>query len=202
MAVSAYSEMRMRLRDAIRDTYSTQWDDTALDVIIYEAVREYSLFSGENIKRYNLYSNEENMIFLPYLFFEPVKVISDGKELPIVSWKKLQKENGCRDFTKVIGNKAEAICFNYHSFGIACVYPKIPAGKKIGELVYRAIYENGIMPENKEAVEAHCLYQLNLLTSKKSTGAYWQKFLDLVNKKARSVNTLRNKRNTRRGVYY
>jgi hypothetical protein len=55
---------------------------------------------------------------------------------------------------------------------------------------------------NPEAIEAHCLYQMNLLTGKSGTGAYYELFRKAVNRERSSQQTMSNRERSRIGVYF
>ena len=84
MPVSSFSKLRNKIRSAIRDTYGLLWDDPALDRIINEAQREYSLLAGSLIGKVDAIATEDGVCACPADFIEPVKFIGvDNMEKPL-----------------------------------------------------------------------------------------------------------------------
>ena len=202
MAVSAFATLRGQLREEIRDDFSLQWTDTALDEIINEAQREWALFTGALVGKIEITANERGTFAAPVDFFEPLRMVTpDNRDVPIVSWRRLNADHG--DFRERTGDTPEAVCFDFDGYGIFRIFPRIPAGKKIGTLFYHRLPRmNTLEADDAGAVAAHSLYQLFRAENKAQAENHYNDFLTRVTGKARSWQTLRNRKNMRHGVYY
>jgi hypothetical protein len=104
MSISGYSGLRERIRKSIRDTYGLLWPDDALDELIAEARREYSYESGVFIAGGAVVqSTSDGVIKAPSDFLCAQKFYDlSGREVPIVSWRRLRQANGW-DFRRITG---------------------------------------------------------------------------------------------------
>lgn len=75
--IASFAPIRQRLRLAIRDGAAVQWSDDALDEIINEAQREYSVLSGALVSATTLVSDGSGVCVLPRDFISPVKLIGE-----------------------------------------------------------------------------------------------------------------------------
>lgn len=202
MAVPAFADLRGKLREEIRDDFSLQWTDTALDEIINEAQREWALFTGSLVGKIEVTANERGTFAAPVDFYEPLRMTTpDNRDVPIVSWRRLNADHW--DFRKRVGDIPEAVCFDFDGYGIFRIFPRIPAGKKIGTIFYHRlpradVWENG----DADAVAAHALYQLFRAENKAQAENHYNDFLNCVTGIARSWQTLRNRKSMRHGAYY
>lgn len=95
MTEASYSEIRINVRRAIRDNYGLLWDDSALDDLINEAQREYSILTGSLIGVYDVVTTQDGICAAPDNFIEPVKFIaSDGFEKPFFPGKTARRLSG------------------------------------------------------------------------------------------------------------
>lgn len=202
MSVQAFSSIRYRIREAIRDTYSLLWDDDGLDELINEAQREYSIYSGALTGEFSVTTNERNIYNAPVDFIEPIKIYdTKGIELGLFSWRYLN--DLYPDFRKITGNFARGACFDFDGIGKYRVFPKLSSGVEVGKVIYRRLsHPDKIETRNTEAIEQHCLFQMFLLTGKGSASNYYNNFLKAVNLEVRSSHTLRNRKPIHLGRFY
>ena len=202
MAVTAYSEIRSRLRNSTRDSFDLQWTDAALDEVIDEAQRECAIFTGALIGRIEVTANERGIYDAPDDFIEPVRfVAADGDDVPVVSWRALAHDYG--DFRHRTGDRPAAVCFDFEGFGMFRSSPKLPAGKKLGTLYYRRLAERGAVEmRDTDAIEAHALFQLFSAEKKEQSGSHYDHFMTIVNREARSSQTTCDRRPVRGGAFY
>lgn len=203
MAVSDFAFLRQELSKIARDTYGAQWSDTALDSIINQAQREYSIFSGKLTGSIvvNSSGRDDDIHIMPDDFIEPLKFIGqDGRDVPVVSWQYLHRLYP--DFRKITGSKVQGVCFDYYSHGQFLIFPRLEQ-QRVGQLFYRRFARDDFWEGcNTEAIKNHCLYQMFFLTSKNAAGQYLNEFYKLVNKEARSNTVLRNRQKSRHGSFY
>ena len=202
MAVTAYSGIRSRLRNAVRDSFDLQWPDAALDEIIDGAQRECAIFTGALIGEIEFTANGRGVYSAPDDFIEPVRfVAADGGDVPVLSWRALAHDYG--DFRHRTGDRPAAVCFDFEGFGQFRVYPMLPAGAKLGTLYYRRLAEAGKLEmHDTDAIEEHALYQLFGAERKEQFSNHYDRFLSLVRREARSNLTTCNRRPVRGGLFY
>ena len=202
MPVLSFSRIRRDVREAIRDTYGLMWDDTALDGIINEAQREYSLLSGSLVGSFEVTATVSGVCECPGDYIEPVKMIGvDGHEKALYSWRYLDEL--FPDFREIPGSELRGIITDFDGFGKIRVFPKLPAGTPAGKLYYKRLAAaDRIETQDVEAIELHCLYQVFLLTGKGSAGIYYKKFIDLVNRESSGRRGLGAKSGIRRGRFF
>ena len=195
-------DMKERLRINFRDQYGIQWSDALLDEILIEAQREYALYSGGLLGRYDVISTDSPVQNLPEDFFQVIAVISpEGKNIPVVSYRYLAENYG--DFRNDRGNNVKAFCFNFESFGRFRIYPAVPAGIHIGTIIYKRLPHDGeYIDGNIDAIESHALYQMYQFTGKAMAKNYWKAFLDHIYSEQRKKLSSGNKKIIRTGVYY
>ena len=203
MSRSGYSSLRERIRKSIRDTYGLLWPDDALDEIIGEARREYSLESGAfTALTTPVMPNSGGVLSAPGDFFCAQKFFDmSEREVPFVSWRRLHQANGY-DFRRITGKYLKAVCFDFDGYGRYRLFPLLPEGEPAGRLLYKRICTEEESTRNPDAIEAHCLYQMNLLTGKSGTAAYYEMFRKAVNRERSSQQTMNNRGRSRIGVYF
>jgi hypothetical protein len=174
------SDLKRKLRNRFRDEYGIQWSDDVLDGILREAQREYALYSGRVTGKFEVLTDERTVYTLPDDFFQVISVTGkDGKVIPVISYRKLIEKYG--DFRKIKGERPEYICFNFDGFGKFRIFPQLPAGTYVGNVLYKRIPENdfaGLV--NKEAIEQHAMFQMYQFTGKKLAQNCFKSFLDMV----------------------
>ena len=202
MPVLSFSRIRREVRKAIRDTHGLLWDDTALDEIINEAQREYSILSGSLIGSFDITATESGVFACPDDFLEPVKVIGiDGQEKSLFSWRYLDELYP--DFRNVPGTELKGLVTDFDGFRKFRVFPKLPAGTQAGKLYYKRLAKaNKIETQNEDAIEQHCLFQVFLYDGKSAAGDYYRKFIDLVNEESTGLRGLKAKSRIRRGRFF
>jgi hypothetical protein len=174
--------LKNRLRRTFRDDYNIQWSDALLDEIIFEAQREYALYSGCLLGKTNIVSQNNPVLDCPDGFIKIVQAFdNDGKVLPVVSFRRLAADYG--DFRKQTGNKAKCLVFDFDDHKKFRIFPQIPAGIKIGVMHYQRLPESvNIEVKNFDAVEAYSLYMMFLMVGKDIATVWYEKFIELVNK--------------------
>lgn len=192
--------MKKRLRKTFRDDYGIQWSDALLDEILYEAQREYTLYSGGLVGRFDIVSTDSPVLSLPEDFFQAIEVLSvDGKDLPIISYRKLAEEHG--DFREDKGELVKYCCFNFDSFGKFRIYPQVPAGTKVGTLYYKRFPVDGEwVCNNSVAIEQYALFMMYQFTGKKMAQNCYTAFLDAIYSEEKLG--FGSKKVVRKGVYY
>lgn len=202
MSVSSFNDIREKVRESIRDTYGLLWDDDGLDELINEAQREYAYFSGLLTGVAAITVNAYNLHAAPIDFIEPIKYLdASGYELPILSWRYLH--NIYPDFRTMTGTAPQGIIFNFDTYGSYRIFPLLPAGTDAGTIIYKKLPTDDVLEtSNIEAIEQHCLYQMFMLTGKKATQNYFAGFSDAVNREARSMQTMRNRKTLRQRRYF
>jgi len=202
MSVTSYNEIRLKVREAIRDTHSLLWDDDGLDGLINEAQREYSLIAGTLTGTFNLLSTDLNIYAAPVDFIEPVRVYdADGLELGIYSWRLLEKQYG--DWRTITGGFAKGICFDFDGHRKYRIFPKLESGVSVGHVVYKRVAaENTIETRNEDAIINHCLFQMFLLAGDSSTENYWTKFISSVQRENGSMQVMKARSRIRSGRYF
>lgn len=196
-------DLKKRLRSVFRDDHKIQWSDSLMDEIIFEAQREYSLYSGELLGTADIVSQENSVINCPDDFIKIVRVVDKfGRDFPVVSYKRLASEYG--DFRKVPGDeRALCLVFDFDSHGRYRIFPKIKPGKYVGKMYYQRLpKENTSEIKNIDAVEAFALYMMFLFTGKDQAQAYYDRFMKLVNKDIASPYRAGNSFSVRSGRFY
>lgn len=181
MQKSITDDLKKKLRKSFGDGYGVQWSDSLLDDILCEAQREYALFSGSLVGRYEIVTAKSPALPLPEDFFQAIQVIDpDGKDIPIVSYRSLAERYG--DFRKRTGGEATAVCFNFDNFGSFRVYPQLPAGTVVGTIVYKRLPNasdwSGI---DTTAILHYALFLMYQFTGKSVAKNHYAAFLDAVN---------------------
>lgn len=202
MPVPSFQQLRNSVRTAIRDTCGLLWDDSALDGIINEAQREYSILSGSITDSIHVFGTENGVFLLPDDFLEPVRFIgSDKLEKPFYSWRYLDQLYP--DFRNITGSGARGIIFDFDNWGNARIFPRIPDKLFAGTLFYKRLAAtNKIETRNLEAVEQHCLYQVFSLTGKEGASRYYAQFLDSVNEEGNLYRSLSAGSRIRKGCFF
>ena len=180
--VASFAPIRKRLRLAIRDGEALQWSDDALDAIINEAQREYSVLSGTLVSATTLVSDGTGVCVLPPDFIAPVKLIGpDGHEKPFFSWRALHDRYP--DFRKFVGDELLGAVVDFESHGKLRLFPVLPAGTPAGQLFYQRIAAKDLLEvANTDAVEQHALYQLFMLSEKSAGFRYYDEFQRLLDR--------------------
>jgi len=202
MPVSSFSKLRNKIRSAIRDTYGLLWDDTALDKIINEAQREYSILAGSLIGTVDAIAEYEGVCACPADYIEPVKFIGvDNTEKPIFSWRYL--DDLYPDFRSMTGTELKGIVTDFDGFGKYRMFPKLPPGTEAGKFYYKRLAaEDVIETMNDDAIEQHCLFQVFLLTGKSATADYYDRFISAVNGESANLRGLKTNSRIRRGRFF
>lgn len=202
MAVSDYNNLRHELRMNVRDEYGIQWSDTALDIIINDAQREYSFYAQNLVGECEIKSSDLSVIQLPEDFISPIKIIdTKGREIPIVSWRELVKEYD--DFRKVKGEKVQYCCFDFNGSRYMRIFPIIPADLLIGTLLYtRFSAQDKLEVKNTDALKEHCLFQMAFVTSNNKYSEHYNNFIRLIDTENRSNHTLNVRKKHRCPVWY
>ena len=202
MPVTSYRELREKIRRKIRDTYGLLWDEPALDRIINEAQREYSILSGSFIGESEVKAPERGVNSYPGDFIEPVRFIgADGEEKGLYSWRYL--DDLYPDFRAVTGTEARGLVTDFDGYGKYRIFPKLPSGTYAGKIYYKRLAKGDeIETLNLGALEQHCYYQVFLLTGKGQAVEYYRRFLSLVNEEGANYRGLRNRSPLRFGRYF
>ena len=202
MGVPAFNDIRYRLRREIRDDAGTLFTDEALDGIINEAQREYSLYGEVLTGDHSVETNENGIYKAPEDFIRPLSFTdASGLEIEQVSWTFLDERYP--DFRKIDGDRPKYICFDLDGFGRFRLFPKVPAGQTAGTLHYvRTAHSDVLEGTNREAVLNHALFQVFYLTGKAGAWEYYRKFREETDAETRSGQTLRNRVKKFGGVYY
>lgn len=195
------SDLKSKLRSRFRDEYGIQWSDDVLDSILREAQREYALYSGRVVGRFEVITDERSVYTLPDDFFQVISVTgNDGENIPVVSYRRLVEKYG--DFRKIKGSKPEVFCFNFDGFGKFRIFPELPDGILAGTVLYKKIPDNDYSKlVNKEAIEQHAMFQMYQFTGKKLAQNYFQSFLNMVYREQHQGVT-GGKSTLRTGVYF
>lgn len=196
------TDLKNKLRKTFRDEHKIQWSDALLDEILFEAQREYALYSGGLAARYDVEAASSAVMDLPDDFFEVTGVISpDGYDVPVVSYRKLAEKYG--DFRKDKGDKPKAFCFNFDSFGKFRIYPQLPEGTFAGTIYYKRLpKENEWTSQNPGAIEQYALFMMYQFTGKKLAQNCFKAFLDEIYREKKSNLDSGSKNINRTGVYF
>jgi hypothetical protein len=196
------NELKNRLRKTFRDEHKIQWSDALLDEILYEAQREYALYSGGLVGRYDIVASGSPVISLPEDFFQVIQVISpDGKDIPAVSYRKLAEDHG--DFRKDTGRRAEAFCFNFDNFGQCRIYPILPEGTFAGTIIYKRIPGTGEWSvKNSAAIEQYALFQMYQFTGKAMAQNCFTAFMNEIYREQKKKLEAGSKNIARSRIYY
>ena len=202
MPVSSYRELREKIRRKIRDTYGLLWDEPALDRIINEAQREYSILSGSLIGESEVKATRTGVCRYPSDFIEVVRFIgTDGDEKGLFSWRYL--DDLYPDFRAETGTEARGLVTDFDGYGKYRIFPKLPEGTTAGKVYYKRLAKaNELETRNTEALEQHCYYQVFLLTGKGQASEYYRRFVKLVNEEGENYRGLRNSSPVRFGRYF
>lgn len=202
MTEASYSEIRINVRRAIRDNYGLLWDDSALDDLINEAQREYSILTGSLIGVYDVVTTQDGICAAPDNFIEPVKFIaSDGFEKPFFSWKRLHDDYP--DFRTVTGSAIQGLCMDFDDFGYFRTFPVLPPGINAGQLFYKRTPKlNTLETANTAAITAHCLFQAFLLLGNSAAQNYYNDFIRLCNAEQSVQRNLGNVSSYRSGRFF
>jgi hypothetical protein len=196
------TELKKRLRYNFRDNYNIQWSDELLDDIIYEAQREYAIFSEGLVARHNVTATDSVVQSMPDDFFKVIRIIgADGREIPVVSYRKLAEDYG--DFRQKKGDKAEYICFNFDGFGKFRIFPHLPENTFVGTVYYKRLpQKEDLQIQDYAAIEQHALFQMYQFTGKKQALLCYNEFLRIVNCQQKNKLNTGKKIIARSGVYY
>lgn len=200
--IASFAPIRQRLRLAIRDGAALQWSDDALDEIINEAQREYSVLSGSLVSATTLVSDGSGVCSLPRDFIAPVKLIGpDGYEKPFFSWRALHDRYP--DFRKIIGRDLLGAVVDFESHGKIRLFPVLPAGVPAGRLFYQRMAEKDKLEvTNTAAIEQYALYQLFLLSEKNGAFRYYAEFQELLNRECMCERSVRSNSQARKSRFY
>jgi hypothetical protein len=195
-------ELKERLRNTFHDQYAIQWSDSLLDEILIEAQREYALYSGELLGRYEVSVSASLVQTLPEDFFQVIAVISpEGRNIPVVSYRYLAEKYG--DFRNIRGKEVKYLCFNFDSFGKFRTFPLVPEGTFIGSIIYKRLPHNEEwINGNWDAIEDHALYQMCQFTGKAMAKNYFTAFMDKIYRTRQKNLEAGNKKIVRTGVYF
>ena len=195
-------DLKSRLCRVFRDDHRIQWSDALLDEIIFEAQREYALYSGCLQGTFDIVSSGGPVMACPEDFIKVVRVTgSDGKELPIVSYRELAARYG--DFRKITGSKAKYIVFDFDGHKRFRIFPTLPQGAFAGTVHYERLPQNNVLEvKNIEAVEAYALYMMFLMTGKDLAAVWYKKFMELVLNDTSSFHKVGITDRLRSGRYY
>lgn len=195
-------ELKDKLRKTFRDEHKIQWSDELLDGILFEAQREYALNSGDLSAEYKVLSGNSPVYELPEDFYQVIRVIgADGKDIPIVSYRKLAEDYG--DFRNIKGDKAKYFCFNFDGFGKFRIFPVLPAGIFAGTIIYNCMPEYGTwIGKNGSALEQYALFLMYQFTGKAQAINAYNEFINIINREQRKKLSIGSKNITRTGVFY
>lgn len=195
-------DLKMRLRRTFRDDYNIQWSDSLLDEIIDEAQREYALYSGTLHGTMQIVAGKSAVLDCPDDFIRVVRVFgTDGKDLPIVSYRELARRYG--DFRKKTADNIKCLVFDFDGHKKFRIFPQLPEGRSVGIMHYERLPGNGVLEvENIDAVEAYALYMMFLMTGKDLAGVWYEKFITLVNKDISAFNIAGNSQAIRSGRFF
>ncbi len=197
MPSAAFAEIRADVRTAFRENLGTLWTDDWLDFLVDEAQREWGLLTGEFTGEASVTSGDGGVFALPSDYYAPVALVVDGWALAPLSWRYAQKMLG-RDFRTAKG-VASGVIYDFDSWGTARVFPCEPGVS--GKLEYRRFPARGVLETRaSSALEAHVLYQMNLMSGKDAWAGYWTAFQKAVWEFRRGVRTVNGR--TGLGVYY
>ena len=201
MPVSSFSKIREMIRGEIRDGHGLLWDDAALDDIINEAQKEYALAAGSLTGSVTI-TAAGDVFSAPEDYFEPVKFIgSDQREKPFFSWKYLHARYP--DFRKVSGTEPCGLITDFDGFGKFRIFPRLPEGTPAGTLFYRRLpRRDRIETSNVEAVKAHCLFQVFLLSDDGAASVYLDRFNAAVNAESHQTRGLAARSPIRHGRFF
>jgi hypothetical protein len=194
--------LKARLRKNFGDDFGIQWSDTLLDRILFEAQREYAIYTGCLVGRYNFSVGPAPVQSLPDDFFRIIRAIDvDGCEIPIVSYRKLADDYG--DFRNKTGSKIKALCFNFDGFGKFRIFPQLTSDSIGGTLIYSRLPDKSLLEvKNLFAVEQYCLFQMYQFVGKSQAKNCYLSFIDQVNKDRSDNLASGNKHIARTGVYF
>lgn len=200
--IASFAPIRQRLRLAIRDGAAVQWSDDALDAIINEAQREYSVLSGSLVRATTLVPDGSGVCVLPRDFISPVKLIgTDGFEKPFFSWRALQDRYP--DFRKITGDHLLGAVTDFESHGRLRLFPVLSPGIPAGQLYYRRLAaEDRLEVTNTDAVEQHALYQLFMLSENNAAFRYYAEFQKLLDRECSRERSVRNRSRIRKTRFY
>ena len=200
--IASFAPIRKRLRLAIRDGAALQWSDDALDEIINEAQREYSVLSGSLVSATALVSDGSGACALPRDFIAPVKLIGpDGYEKPFFSWRALHDRYP--DFRKITGDHLLGAVVDFESHGRIRLFPVLPPGIPAGQLFYqRFAAKDKLEVTNTDAVEQHALYQLFMLSEKNAAFRYYAEFQKLLDRECSRERSVRSSSRIRKTRFY
>ncbi len=203
MASSEFTDLRDMVRNSIRDTYNLLYSDDELDIFINEAQREYAYRSLKLVGNVEFTNNGSNVFTLPTDFIQVIKVVNsnDNRELSVVSWKYLNSFYG--DFRQVTGNYPQAVCFDFDSYGLMRVFPKVLYDDYSIKVYYARLSEVDILEIiDSEIIISYCLFQACLLTGKDSASSHFNDFVEKVQRESQSYHALKNSKPNRRSIYF
>jgi hypothetical protein len=196
------TDLKNKLRRTFRDEYKIQWSDKLLDDILFEAQREYALFSENLVGEYRIVSTASPVINLPEDFFQIKRVVSaDGRNIDIVSYRYLAEKYG--DFRKAKGDRVKYACCNFDGFGKMRIFPQVPENIFVGTVIYNRCPQFGEWDgKNADAIEKYALFQMCQFTGKKQALNYYNEFIDIINRQKRNNLAFGNKNIERTGAFY
>ena len=202
MPVSSYSGLRGVIRNAIRDTHGLLWDDAALDRLINEAQREYSLLSESLTGKVEIVSGSDPVNSLPDNFISPVKFIgTDNREKPFYSWRYLHDQYP--DFRKITGTELRGVVTDFDGFGKIRLFPRLPVGRIAGTLYYqRTPVKNQIETDNTEAIRLYSLFYVFMHSGNRAAGDYYERFRAAVNAESTTRRSVTSRSPYRRGRFF
>lgn len=196
------TELKERLRKAFRDEHKIQWSDALLEEILFEAQREYALYSGGSTGKFDVFSGDSPVLSMPEDFFQATQIISpEGKALPIVSYRELAEEYG--DFRKDKGSFAKAFCFNFDTFGKFRIYPQLPPDTFAGTVIYKrlpVVWDPDM--KNSTAVEHYAMFLMYQFTGKALAQNAFAAFMDAIYKEQKQKLSSGSKQIARKGVFF
>ena len=202
MPVSAYKDIRERVRRSVRDTFDMVWSDADIDRIINEAQREYAIVSGSLIGKVAVTIPSNGVFVAPDNFIEPVSFVgTDGMKMPLYSWRYLH--DLYPDFRNVPGSEIRGLVDDFDGFGKFRAFPKVPGGTMVGTLCYKRFPEKDkLETTNIGAIEQHCLFQMFLLMGNGVAGDYYRNFITAINREGVAQRGMKNHSNIRRGRFF
>jgi hypothetical protein len=194
--------LKQKLRTNLRDYYAVQWSDELLDWIIFEAQREYALYSGSLRGEYICQVGDDSLCKLPEDFFQVIRIIDmQGRVIPVESYRVLADKHG--KFIDRKGDTLQSVCLDFDSLKSLRTYPVLPAGSTVGKLYYKRLPKKGVFEVNNlEAIEQHALYQMYQFIGKNQSQVAFGNFLSLVHKEQQLEIASGNSNMRRTGVYY
>jgi len=177
MPSSQFASIRERVRTSFRDVDATMFSDDWLDCFIDDAQRVWAMLTESIVGKEEITQNVSGVLSLPGDCIRPIRLVgADGFELPAVPWKRLH--GSYDDFRDITGNFAQAVVYDYDTFGKFRVFPKVPNGTELGVLEYVRRPQEGVLEVgNTDAVCYYVLWIATTFASRGSSPLWRDKFL-------------------------